>query len=102
MVYAVPSLFEGFGLPVIEAMSCGTPVVASDRASLPEVGGDAALYFDPLCVEDLTDVLLRVATRPEVRARVVARGLARARQFTWEEAADRYIKVFERVSGPLP
>jgi glycosyltransferase involved in cell wall biosynthesis len=102
MVYAVPSLFEGFGLPVIEAMSCGTPVVASDRASLPEVGGDAALYFDPLCVEDLTDVLLRVATRPEVRARMVARGLARARQFTWEEAADRYIKVFERVSGPLP
>jgi glycosyltransferase involved in cell wall biosynthesis len=97
LAYAFPSLFEGFGLPMIEAMACGTPVVSSDRTSLPEVGGDAALYFDPLQIESIADALFQVASKPELRAELVARGYERVRGFTWEAAAEQYLQIFETI-----
>jgi glycosyltransferase involved in cell wall biosynthesis len=84
---AMPSLYEGFGLPCVEAMACGTPVVAADRAALPEACGGAALLADPTDPDAFADALLRAAG-PE-RERLRAAGLKRARELTWERAASR-------------
>lgn len=97
MIYAFPSLFEGFGLPMIEAMANGTPVVSSDRTSLPEIGGDAAIYFDPQNIEQMAHALYLVATQPNLREEMARRGRERARHFTWERAADAYMQLFLRV-----
>jgi glycosyltransferase involved in cell wall biosynthesis len=86
-LFVFPSLYEGFGLPVLEAMACGTPVVCSDASSLPEVAGDAALLVDPLDVEGWTQAMGQALNDEELRRRLVARGLAQARRFTWERAA---------------
>jgi glycosyltransferase involved in cell wall biosynthesis len=83
----MPSLYEGFGFPVLEAMACATPVVASTASSLPEVAGDAALLADPQATDALATALQRVLTDSELRDELRARGLVRARAFTWERAA---------------
>lgn len=85
--FVYPSLYEGFGLPPLEAMQCGTPVVTSHAASLPEVVGDAALLVEPMSVEDWSEALVRVATDSALRDDLRERGLRQARQFTWERAA---------------
>jgi glycosyltransferase involved in cell wall biosynthesis len=85
MVY--PSLFEGFGLPPVEAMACGCPVVCSDRGSLGEVAGDAALIVDPDSTASIAAALERIASEPEISADLRRRGLRRAALFTWEKAA---------------
>lgn len=82
-----PALLEGFGLPVLEAMGCGTPVACSDRASLPEVGGEAVLYFNPAEPEAIQAELERLADSPELCRDLAARGPVRAAQFTWERSA---------------
>lgn len=92
-----PSLYEGFGLPVLEAMSLGTPVICSRAASLPEVGGDAVAYFDPHRPEDIADTLERVLASPGMRSEMRQQGLARAKLFTWEECARRYRAVYADV-----
>lgn len=81
-----PSLGEGFGLPVVEAMACGTPVATSNVSSLPEVAGDAALLFDPLDSSDIANAM-RLCTTPEVRQELKTKGLERARMFTWGQTA---------------
>lgn len=86
-VLAHPSVYEGFGLPPLEAMACGTPVVAARATSLPEVVGDAGLLADPQSPSDLAGSLQRVLTNPALRAELRARGLERAGQFTWERTA---------------
>jgi len=95
-----PSIYEGFGLPPLEAMACGVPVITSRRASLPEVVGDAALLLeDPLDAEEIAtgvETLLRDAS---LRARLVEKGRERARMFTWEEAARKVLEVYGRVVG---
>ena len=95
---AHPSLYEGFGLQVLEAMACGTPVVCSDRGSLPEVAGDAALLVDPENTESLAQALLVVLTQPQVADGLVARGLDRAAEFTWERTARQTLAVFHEVN----
>lgn len=82
-----PAFLEGFGLPVLEAMGCGTPVACSDRASLPEVGGEAVLYFDPADPEMIQTVLEQLADSTELRRDLAARGTLRATLFTWERSA---------------
>ncbi|HEX7592636.1 MAG TPA: glycosyltransferase family 1 protein [Anaerolineae bacterium] len=86
-LFVYPSLYEGFGLPVAEAMACGAPVVSSNASSLPEVAGDAALYFDPRDVDALTDALHRALADDALRADLRARGFAQAKKFSWEKAA---------------
>ncbi len=92
-----PSLYEGFGLPILEAMACNTPVICSDCSSLPELGGDAVLYFDPLDVESQTRTLRRLLTDPELQLDLRRRGRLQAAQFSWERTAEATLSVYQEV-----
>jgi alpha-1,3-rhamnosyl/mannosyltransferase len=94
-LFAFPSLYEGFGLPVLEAMACGVPVVCSNGSSLPEVAGDAALLVDPLDADGLAEAMARVLEDADLRREMVARGEEQAARFTWERAARQLVGVFE-------
>ncbi|MCX6030230.1 MAG: glycosyltransferase family 1 protein [Chloroflexi bacterium] len=96
-VFAFPSLFEGFGLPVLEAMACGAPVICSNTSSLPEVAGDAALLVDPLDVDALTDALHRLLADPDLHADLARRGLAQAARFSWAQTAMKTLAVYRRL-----
>ena len=96
-VFAYPSLYEGFGLPLVEAMACGTPVVASNAASLPEVAADAALLVDPLDVDALAAALGAVRGDPALAARLRDAGLRRSRELSWQRTAEATRAVYERV-----
>ncbi len=97
MLMVMPSLYEGFGLPVLEAMACGAPVVCSRAASLPEIGGEAARYFDPTDVEDMTQTLDQVLADAELRAAMATAGLEQAAQFSWDRVARETVAVYEKV-----
>jgi glycosyltransferase involved in cell wall biosynthesis len=92
--FVYPSLFEGFGLPVLEAMACGTPVVASNRTALPELVADAALSVDPENVEALGEAMSRILVDKDLSTDLSRRGLARSRQFSWEETARRTLATY--------
>lgn len=94
---ATPSFYEGFGLPALEAMACGTPVVVAERASLPEVAGDAGLLVNPDDPDDVARALTRVLTDEPLQARMRELGLAQAARFTWEETARKTLAVYRRV-----
>lgn len=93
-VFAYPSLYEGFGLPVVEAMAAGAAVLTSDNSSLREVAGDAALLCDPMSVEDIAAKLRRLADEPATRQDLVTRGLQRAASYTWQECARRTLGAY--------
>jgi glycosyltransferase involved in cell wall biosynthesis len=98
-VFAYPSVFEGFGLPPLEAMACGAPVMVSNASSLPEVVGDAGLLLPPTDVQAWVEALRRVLNDSAFHAELRARGLHRAKQFTWEKAARATLKVYESVNA---
>jgi glycosyltransferase involved in cell wall biosynthesis len=98
-VYVLPSLYEGFGLTVLEAMACGTPVVCGQASSLPEVAGDAALLVDPADLAGLTDALERVLGDPVLAASLRARGLQRAAGFSWDRTAEQTVRAYESLIG---
>jgi glycosyltransferase involved in cell wall biosynthesis len=97
-VLAYPSFAEGFGLPLLEAMACGCPVVASTRGSLPEVGGDAAVYAPPEDVEALAAQLLALLRDEGHRRLHVERGRVRAAGFTWRRTAERMLAVYRAIA----
>lgn len=92
--FVFPSLYEGFGLPPLEAMACGAPVVAADRASLPEVVGDAGMLVDPTDPDALADAIERVVLTPDVAERMRRDGLRRARSFTWDRCAEQTVEAY--------
>jgi glycosyltransferase involved in cell wall biosynthesis len=94
---AMPTFCEGFGLPVLEAMSMGLPVLASDIPVLREVGGDAALWFDPRSTRSIADALRVVSTQPERMSELSAAGLVRAQQFSWRRVAEETLAVFQQA-----
>jgi glycosyltransferase involved in cell wall biosynthesis len=97
--FVYPSLYEGFGLPVMEAMACGTPVVTSNVSSLPEVTGDAAVLVDPSDAGAVAEGILRILDDPALRDRLVAAGEERAASFTWEETAARTASVLREAAA---
>jgi glycosyltransferase involved in cell wall biosynthesis len=99
LCFVYPSYFEGFGLPPLEAMSCGAPVVAGDRTSLPEVVGDAGLLIDPFDTGALARAVERLLDDPDLRADLRERGLSRSRLFDWRETARRTLQVYRKVGG---
>lgn len=101
VMFAFPSLWEGFGIPVLEAMACGAPVLTSNTSSLPEVAGGAALTVNPLSVDEITAGLCSLAHDAGLRARLSAAGLERARQFSWERTATETLAVYRRVMADL-
>ncbi len=96
-LFAFPSLYEGFGLPVLEAMACGTPVVASRASCVPEVAEGASIMIDPDDTEELASALEQALCNPELRTQLIDKGLERARQYTWEHAATSLLEVYRRV-----
>ncbi|HUP35710.1 MAG TPA: glycosyltransferase family 1 protein [Candidatus Limnocylindria bacterium] len=97
-VFVFPSLYEGFGLPPLEAMASGTPVITSNVSSLPEVVGDAAVLVDPYEPEDIADAMRRVLTDAPLREDLVRRGLARASMFSWERSIRRVREIYEEAA----
>ena len=97
--FIFPSIYEGFGFPVLEAMANGTPVIAARSSSLPEIAGDAALFFEPADAGALAMQIERVVGDESLRSELIERGIARAAQFRWEDAAAKTMDVFRRVSA---
>lgn len=99
-VFIYPSLYEGFGVPVLEAMSCGCPVITSNVSSLPEVGGEAAEYVDPLNTNDIAVKLLGTLKLPmDGRKKIIEKSLAQAGRFSWDRTAKETLKVYEELCG---
>ncbi len=97
LCFCLPSLFEGFGLPVLEAMACGCPVIVSNSSSLPEVAGEAGIYVNPLNVNDIAEKLKLIIENGKLRMEISKKSLIQAKKFSWEKCARETIKVLESV-----
>ena len=92
-----PSLYEGFGLPILEAMSCGAPVITSNTSSMPEVAGDAALLVNPYDTSAIADAMNNLVSDKQLRERLISKGFERVNQFSWKKCAEETLRVFNRV-----
>jgi glycosyltransferase involved in cell wall biosynthesis len=97
-LFVLVSLYEGFGLPLLEAMACGTPVIGSNVSSLPEVIGDVGLQVDPRNVDDIARALTQMLERPVLREGSIGLGLERAKLFTWDKAARELLAIYDQVA----
>ena len=97
-VFVYVPYFEGFGIPLVEAMQSGVPVISGNLTSLPEVAGDAALFCDPLSVEDIADKLMLISQNTVLKTQLSQKGLERSKQFSWDKAAEEVWKVLDRVN----
>jgi glycosyltransferase involved in cell wall biosynthesis len=93
------SLSEGFGLPVLEAMACGTPVITSNTTSLPEVVGEAAILVNPYSTEEIGQAIEKIVDNHSLRQELITKGLKKAKKFSWEDAAKKTIEVYKEVLG---
>lgn len=98
-LFVFPSLYEGFGFPVVEAMAAGCPVISSNTSSLPEVGGDAALFVDPHDLDRLAGAMQRVLTSTELQQKMIRTGLEQAGKFQWDKAAEETIAVYRKIAA---
>ena len=96
-LFVLPSLYEGFGLPLLEALGCGVPCVVSNRTSLPEIGGDAVLYFDPTKQDELIQAMDTLLQNEALRQDLVTRGLERGKQYSWEQTARLTHEIYSKV-----
>ena len=96
-LFVYPSFYEGFGLPPLEAMACGTPVITSNVSSLPEVGGDAVVYCNPYDIDQIKEKIILVLNNKNLQNEMIGKGLQQAKQFTWEKSAEQHIEVFKKV-----
>jgi len=101
LAFVFPSLYEGFGLPLLEAMACGTPIICSNAASLPEVAGDAALLVDPTDTDALAEALARLVADEGLRRELVDRGFRQMRRFSWRRCAEETLAILEEVGRGL-
>jgi len=92
-----PTLYEGFGLPPVEAMACGCPVIVSNTSCIPEVCGEAAMYIDPYNTDSISDAIVKLIEDNDLRTKLIERSLKRAKRFSWEYSAQEHIRVFENV-----
>jgi len=99
MVFVYPSLYEGFGIPPLEAMICQAPVIAANTSSIPEVVGDAGLLFDPTSIADLADKLLFLIEHPAERERLIVKGLEQAKKFSWNKTVSETVEAYRYVVG---
>jgi glycosyltransferase involved in cell wall biosynthesis len=97
-IFVFPSIYEGFGFPVLEAMSCGVPVITSNTSSLPEIAGDAAYYVSPDSVESISDALDIVSSNARLRKEMTRKGRVRASHFRWEDTARQTVECYRKVS----
>lgn len=98
-VFVLPSLYEGFGLPILEAMRYGCPVITSNVSSMPEAGGDAAMYFDPNNIEDIEEKIEKVLNDEKLRKKMIEKGSEHYKKFTWEKAAKEVLSAVESVTS---
>lgn len=96
-LFVYPSLYEGFGLPILEAMACGIPVIASNTGSLPEVVGDGGIMLDPFDIEAISDNMYEILTNESIRENIIKKGLERAKLFSWKKTAEETLTVYEKV-----
>jgi glycosyltransferase involved in cell wall biosynthesis len=96
-VLLYPSFYEGFGLPILEAMACGTPVITSNISSMPEVGGDAALYVDPGYLDDISEKVNECMTNEKLRQELIGKGLKRAKIFSWQRCAEETAEAYRQL-----
>lgn len=94
-----PSFYEGFGLPILEAMACGTPVITSNVSSMPEVGGEAAVYVDPTDTKEILEKVKMVTQDKSLKEELIKKGLIQAKKFSWEKCARETVKVYQKLYG---
>ena len=98
-VFVFPSFYEGFGIPVLEGMACGVPVVTSKVSSMPEVGGEAAVYFDPYDETDMAEKIESVLKNERLRKEMIAKGLQKVKEYSWEKCAEETLQIYREVLG---
>ena len=96
-LFVFPSLYEGFGFPPLEAMATGTPVVASNAASIPEICGDAALYFNPLNIENIAENILKVIQGNELKKTLIHKGFDQVAKYSWEKSANKLVITMKKL-----
>lgn len=96
-VVLYPSLYEGFGLPILEAMACGTPVITSNISSMPEVGGDAAIYVDPMDIKDIEKKIKLIVEDEDKRREMIKKGFERVKLFTWQKCAEKTVAAYRKL-----